>query len=300
MVATPYAGPPRSDSSEGWTVLGARVLWRPVPDGLPGGRDLPRAQIGRLEATADRVWFEDDRMRLLVLGTEEVWLDTRPGVSRSDVAHAAYGFAASILLVHGGRFSIHGSAVRTAAGETLVVAGDSGAGKSTTTMALAARGGRLLVDDVAPLRPTPDGVLIEPFDRPVHLLDDAIDRLGLAGSEHVWTDRIGGLDGKAVVSVDVGPSAGPARVDRLVLLVAEAGVGHRPVVRPVTGAERLRRVVRLSNVTGIASFGPRAEHYFSWAAAVADGLEVVEVRRDDETDTLDEVLDAVVATTSRG
>lgn len=298
MVSTPYAGPPVSATSDGWSVLGAQVLWREVPDRLPGGTDLPRAQIGRMQATDDRVWFEDDRVRLLVVGTEEIWLDTRQGVSRADVAHAAYGFAASVLLVHGGRFSIHGSAVTTADGRTLVVAGDSGAGKSTTVMALAERGGRLLVDDVAPLRPVDDAVLVEPFERPVHLLDDAVERLGLAGSDRVWEHRMGGPDGKAILTVDALGATVPSggiRVDRLVLLVADESIGPVPIVRRVNGAERLQRVVRLSNVTGIASFGSRAQPYFSWASAVADRVEIIEIRRDCDSDSLADVLDAAVA-----
>ena len=293
MVAT--SAPARTDLGrpDEWTVLGARVRWTSVPDDLPGARVMPRAPVGRLLATPDAVWFEDENVRLLVRGVDEVCLDPRAGVDRAAVAHYAYGFAASVLLLHAGRFSLHASAVRTADGAVVVVAGDSGAGKSTTCMALAQGGGQLLVDDVTPLRPTSDGVVVEPFDRPLHLLDDAMERIDLSGTRRVAPDRVAGPTGKSVLSLDAGPVQEPAPVDRLVLLSAHDLGGRVPLVRPVTGAERLQRIVRHSNVTGLSSFGPRAGAYFAWATAVADALDVVEVRRDRSADTLDAVIEAV-------
>jgi len=272
------------------TVLGVPVRWRAVPDGLAGGRDLPRVAHGRAIATEDQVWYEDERTRMLVRGTDEIWLEPRPGHERAEVGHYAYGFAAALLLLHAGRFAMHASTVRTASGHTVVIAGDSGAGKSTTCMAVAARGGSVLVDDVSPLRPTGAGVVVEPFSRPVHLLDDAVDRLGLNDARRVAVAEAVGPGGKAVLAVEARDAPAAASVDRLVVLVAREGVGSEPVLRPVVGAERLRLVVRHSNVTGLASFGSRAEAYFAWAVAVADGLDTVEISRDPDTDSLDAVV----------
>jgi hypothetical protein len=57
----------------------------------------------------------------------------------------------------------------------------------------------------------------------------------------------------------------------------------------------LRRIVRLSNVSGLASLGRRADAYFAWSTAMASALPVVEVLRDAEADTLDRVCVAVLA-----
>lgn len=307
MVATPRRRPRAAAEPGGasrpvgdlpdeaeWSVLGARVRWRPVPDDVPGSRAVTRASHARVRVADDTVWLEDAYVRLLVRGTDEVWLDPRPGVPRADVAHYAYGFGASVLLLHADRFPMHASAVRVPTG-VVVVAGNSGAGKSTTCLALGARGGSLLVDDVTPLRPVPDGVVVEPFARPAHLLADAAHRLDLGATRPVDAEQIAGPVGKTVLTVDAGEDRSPVRADRLVVLTATDGVGAHPVVRTVTGAERLRRVVRHSNVLGIASFGPRAERYFAWAAAVADRLDMVEVRRDVAVDSLDAVVDVVAA-----
>ena len=62
----------------------------------------------------------------------------------------------------------------------------------------------------------------------------------------------------------------------------------------------MRHLVRHSNVTGAASFGRRAEPYFSWVSAVADRVEVVEIRRAPDVDSLEEVLDIVTGSAASG
>lgn len=291
---------PRAALDEGGDeVLGARISWRPVADTLPGGVLLPRMTAGRLCVTDDQLWFEDDLVRVLVRGTDEIWLDPRPGVERATVAHYGYGFGASAVLLHAGRFFLHASAVGTPDG-VLVVAGDSGAGKSTTCMALAGRGARLLVDDLSPLRPVAAGVVLEPFARPVHLLDDAVDRLGLARGEEIPTDGLRGPTGKSVFRVPADVDGAPQAVRRITVLAVDEKAGPRPEVRWLVGAERMRHLVRHSNVTGAASFGRRAEPYFSWVSAVADRVEVVEIRRAPDVDSLEEVLDIVTGSAASG
>jgi hypothetical protein len=103
-----------------------------------------------------------------------------------------------------------------------------------------------------------DGVATaHPFDRPVHLLPDAATRMGLDATG-VSDDPASGI-GKLVANI--ASATGPVVVDHLVMLTLrapDAPDDSDPLtITTVTGAERLRYVVRTSNSTGLMSFGAR-------------------------------------------
>ncbi len=277
-------------------VLGTPVVWGPVADDLPGARPLARCDVGRMVATDDAVRYEDETVRILVRGTDEVRCEPLGGRRPADVAHYVYGFGAQVLLLHAGRFSIHASSVELPTG-TVAVAGDSGAGKSTTSVALAARGGRLLVDDVTALRVAGDLVVVEPFDRPIHLLEDAISLVDTSGFSRLDDRYVVGPEHKTVLGFGGrgGGDAGtaPVPVDLLVVIEPTPGVGPRPVAEEVTGAQRLRWLVRLSNAVGLSSFGSRELAYFTWAAEVGDRLATTVIRRDPEVECVAAVADLI-------
>jgi hypothetical protein len=243
----------------------------------------------------DTVVFRNDVMTLVVQGAGAVSIDVRSG-GHDDVVYAVlYGYAMRVLFLHAGVFSLHGSLVRVATDHgtrTVAIAGHSGAGKSTTVSHLAAHhGASILIDDVLPIT-VADGVAVaHPFDRPVHLLPDAATRLGMDASG-VSADLSSGI-GKLVA--DIASASGPVAIDRLVVVTLGEPDAVEPLtVTTVTGAERLRYVVRASNSAGLMSFGRRADAYVSWAMQVASAVEITHVVRAPGTDTLDAVARHII------
>ena len=243
----------------------------------------------------DTVVFRNDFMTLVVQGTGAVSIDVRPGVHDDVVDALLYGYAMRVLFLHAGVFNLHGSLVRVTTGgseRTVVIAGHSGAGKSTTVSYLAATcGASILIDDVVPI--TVDGgvAVAHPFDRPVHLLPDAATRLGMDATA-VSEDPASGI-GKLVA--DIASASGPVAIDQLVLLTLGEPDATEPLtVTTVTGAERLRYVVRASNSSGLMSFGKRADAYFAWAMQVASAVDITHVVRSPGADTLDAVARHII------
>lgn len=284
MVATP-TDDERSDS-----ILGARVRWAPVSGELPGATVLETFADVDMRATLTSVYYRDPRVAIRVDGTTDVTIEAADDVPPVALEAYLYGLAARILLMHAGRFNLHASIVDTASG-VIAIGGNSGAGKSTTAAGLAARGARLVIDDVAPLRIDPAHVVVEPYPRPVHLFPHAAERTG-APTEGPLTSS--GPRGK--LALHLAQPSGETVVDRLVVLTARDDDEPRVDVTPIAGGERLRLVVRLSNFTGLATLGDeRRARFFAWATAVADRLPVVEVSRPAHVDTHDSVLDAILS-----
>jgi hypothetical protein len=242
----------------------------------------------------DTVVFRTEMMTLVVQGTDAVTINVAPEVHPDLVDAILYGYAMRLLLLHAGVFSLHGSLVRVG-DRTVAIAGHSGAGKSTTVSHLAtAHGATVLIDDVLPITVADGIATAHPFDRPVHLLPDAATRLGLDATG-VSDDPASGI-GKLVANI--ASATGPVVVDHLVMLTlraADAPEDSDPLtITTVTGAERLRYVVRTSNSTGLMSFGARADPYLAWAMQLASAVDVTHIVRSPGTDTLDAVARHIV------
>lgn len=281
MLATPH-GDDRSVA-----ILGARVHWAQVPASLPDATDLETFADVEMRATLTSVYYRDPRVTFRVDGTTDVTIEVADDVTPASVEAYLYGIVARILLMHAGRFNLHATIVATDVG-VIAIGGESGAGKSTTAAEFAARGARLVIDDVAPLRVDDTGVVVEPYPRPVHLFPHAAARTGLPQSGPQTT---AGPRGK--LALDLAQPSGEAVVDRLVVLSARDDDVPRVDVAPITGGERLRAVVGLSNLTGLATLGPRRASYFAWATQVADRLPVHSVSRPAHADTHDAVIEAI-------
>jgi hypothetical protein len=254
-----------------------------------------------LTAVNDQTWADDetvvfitDWLTVAVIGLTRVEVDVRPGVHGDVVESMLYGYVMRALFRHAGMFSLHASLVQFGDGpasRAVAIAGHSGAGKSTTVSYTASiHPARVRVDDVLPVTVVAGQAMAHPFARPVHLIADAAARLGLDASA-VSDDPAEGI-GKVVV--DLASPSGPVVVDHLVVLsVGDPDMAERLVIRSIRGAERLRHVVRNSNVTGIASFGLRADTYLRWATGVASCVPMTEVIRRPGDDTLDDVVDHI-------
>lgn len=294
-------------------VFGTPVEYRPV-DPVPA--DATRFHEFQV-ATPDTVWLMWDDLRVMVRGTDLVVVELGPDGDPTMVGPMLYGWAARALMLHAGTFNLHASLVRIG-DEHVMIGGSSGAGKSTTVVALQQRNGAaVIIDDVVPVKIADGRAIAHPFPRPVHLTADAVARIGV----DLDLEQVGsGPRGK--FAVDLASSAEPVGIDRLVTLtlhgappdlddpdgvpgeidraddpVAEASLTpDQPVlVRHVPGAERLRSVVRLSNNSGYASWGDRSRAFFAWSTQLAAALPTLQIDRLHGPDSLDTVCNAVMS-----
>jgi len=279
---------------------------------VPAPFDHVEVRFGPLMAdlsaltNVDSHWFSDDisvyrgpGFTVAVHGVDLVEVDIDPGVQPLLVQAALYGRVMRFLYLHSGVFALHASLLGFGAGPTsqsVAVAGHSGAGKSTTVSHTAGKHGAvLLVDDVLPVTVAAGVATAYPFDRPVHLLPDAAARLGLEGGDEIHTGLAGGQ--KYVTALASGGDPLPL-VHLVSLQLGEPDAPEPLVVRSITGAQRFRHIVRNSNVTGLSSFGARADSYFRWATELAACVDMTEIIRRPGDDTLDEVAGLIAGIVS--
>jgi hypothetical protein len=175
----------------------------------------------------------------------------------------------------------------------VALAGDSRAGKSTTALALRARGHRLVTDDVSPVPVGPAAPSVVPFGRPLH----------------VWPDTAAALD------LDVsGARLVTGELTKLALPAPVQGRDHAPAavalhavvllrVEPAAGAVAAARLSWVDTVAALHHNAYRAAllgslwptELFGWAVELTCRLPVWTVTRPAGEWSLASVVDRVEA-----
>jgi hypothetical protein len=142
-------------------IEGTSVNW---VDELPA--ELPGAvRFGPyLQACAGDALFEWPRVaRFRVREGRQIDIQIAPGSDKKRAAELAYGAPFGALVHQRGELPLHASTVtRPCDGRTFLIAGASGAGKSTTAAAFARRGWNVLNDDLSRLTIAESGTLVWP------------------------------------------------------------------------------------------------------------------------------------------
>jgi len=266
-------------------LLGATVRAGTV--GASDGAGLPPVETRPgpvlIRAGERAAWIEvRDVARYLVEDGALVTVDVATGAAPVVVRRWLHGIVTAFIVGQQGRFALHASVVDVD-GMRVAVAGDSGAGKSTTVLALAEAGGRVVSDDVAVLQVTPQRVVSIPYGRGIHVAPDTAAALG-----HVPEGDAPVVDttGKIVTAA---PPAEPAPLDVVVALRAGA-----------VAAVTIRSVASLAVVPLVRRFTYRGpllarvypEAIFAWQVAVAHRIRAFEACRPDRGD-LRSVADAI-------
>ena len=217
-----------------------------------------------------------------------VTLDTAAGAHPADVEAYLYATVTALLLVQQGRFAIHGTLVDVD-DRVIAVAGRSGAGKSTTALALRSRGHALLCDDVTPLEPRVGETRYVPTDRPIRLTAETADALQI----DVSGSPPRGPQARKFALPHAAPR--PGRLDAVVLLrpAGVAGVESEP-----TPAVRSVPMLQRNAFRGKLLAPWRAE-LFAWAAGIADTVGVHVLARPERGWTVDAVATEVEAISGR-
>lgn len=170
-------------------------------------------QGGLIAGRSQAVLSVDGVATFAVAGGDAVTVQADPSADPVAVEQLLHGPVAALLLAQRGRFALHASTV--AVGDAgVAIAGAPGAGKTTAALALAARGHRLVADDLSPLR-TDDPIRVEPSGRPLHVWPATAERMGLAVEGCPTTAE----RGKLIVAL---PATGPVELTRLVVLASDA------------------------------------------------------------------------------
>jgi hypothetical protein len=197
------------------------------------------------------------------------------------------GWAIPIAALQRGYLCLHATVVDID-GAAVAIAGESGAGKSTTAAALTQRGHHLIVDDTAIVDLTPHGPVVLPFERPVHLTEDATTMLGIPteGLEHdprsnkrLWNPLAQPVahDPVALGAIVLLDPNGTGTVD------AEALTGANKVAQVAHHAARRNTAIELLGPQGV----------LACLAALCEAVPVWMVRRPPQSPTLDAVADAI-------
>ena len=214
-------------------------------------------------------------------------VDHPPAGPVDDLSWVVQGWAVTLATLQRGELSLHASTVEIG-DEVVAIAGRRGAGKSTTSMALAARGHRLLVDDTTLLRLTGGHAYITPYARNVHLLPDSAEALGI---DFDGLPRLAGGRLKAAFTPDE-PPVEPRRIDRIVVLTPMRGTDP-PTLTEVRGTERLGTLSQHVARQGLAPAVLGPQRFFEQLTALADAVVVQRLVRPLGTFTLDTVIDLI-------
>jgi hypothetical protein len=260
----------------------------PVPDDLAGAaRPRPWIQITdsaiRVDFGANRVLLVEDGSRVTVqwdLGEHE---------SESDLAWVVDGWAMTLAAFQRGNLSLHASTVDIG-GVVVAVAGHQGAGKSTTSMALRARGHQLLIDDSTLIEFHDAVAWTTPFARNVHLLPDAAAAVGV---DFAALPALAGRTDKSSFRPEAVPAV-PVRIDHVVVLTTPQSATSVNLT-PVAGAQRMAVLQEHVPRRSIAPLVLGNDVLFSRLAQLADAVSVSVLTRPPDAWTLDEVCEHIEA-----
>lgn len=265
--------------------LGLDVRERPVPRHLADSRPVnawlevaPGHALVRLVGGA----------RALVREGHSVDVEVpEPARASGDWAWTVQGWAVALAMLQRGHLVLHAATIDRGGG-ALALAGRSGAGKSTTAVALLERGCRLLVDDVSTMVDVHRHPAVLPYLRGVHLAPDAARLVGL---DYENLPHLAAARGKATFLAD-DPGTTPVPLQAVVVL-DRSGSSGEVQTRVVTGAERVALLLPHATREGAAPaiLGPDA--FFRGLTRLATSVPVVALARPAGDDTLIAVLDAV-------
>jgi len=226
--------------------------------------------------------------RIEVADGATITVDVPPEVAASgDLGWIVHGWGVATAMLQRGLLVVHASAVEID-GSAVLVAGRTGAGKSTTALGLRARGHRLLVDDVSTIVDVDGRPHVLPYLRGVNLTPAAADALGIAYAD-LPALTVG--RGKATFLAE-DPGSRPIPVAAVAVIEPDADVDDVRVDE-ISGAGRFGALVPHCRRDGAASAILGPDQLFARTAALAAATPVARVRRPDGSWHLDAVCASV-------
>ena len=243
------------------SIAGAEIHLGRVGAELPGATSsgvLWQAATGRFLLRVPGV------ARYLVEGGEGITVDVETRATSDEVRRFLLGTPLAAVYLQRGMPVLHAAVVAPPGGSgALVLAGDSGSGKSVLAASLWARGYQVVADDLAPITVDDSGTpVVLPTAGALILWPDAVERLGLANCE----PTVCGPEGRRL-RIDPGNFAPePVPVAAVWRLTT-----HSPDIEVVdiTGVDRFAAVGTFSFNSRIADALLDRHAYLTLAGAVA-------------------------------
>jgi len=204
--------------------------------------------------------YSDGTEFLVDARAELVWGNHSAPLTIEDLSTYLLGPVMGFVLRRRGVTPLHASAVRI--GDAAVaIAGDAGAGKSTTAAALALRGSATLCEDIAALHESEGRFCVEPGYPRVCLWPDAVEKLlgsrdALPNLTPTWDKKFLGLDG---VRARFEPSRMPLNAIYLLGVRSEEEVAPR--IEEASAREALLELVRNTYMNLFLSREQRAAEF---------------------------------------
>lgn len=267
--------------------LGLAVRLGEVPTALEGGRRIHR-QVW-VDETRALVRF-GPRRRLLVEGGKVLTLEWpwfEGDESAPDVSWVLQGWGVVLAVLQRGELALHASTVRIA-GQAVALAGDRGAGKSTTSLALSRRGHSLLVDDTTLVKIGPDGAVVTPYCRNLHILPDTAEMFGIDFASLVM---LAGDRQKAVLRPEE-PPVEPTALARVIVLEIDDTLAS-PVCEALEGLTKLEALRTHFSRSGLSRALLGAGREFDLLTQLAGATKVHRIRRPTRPVSVDAVCDLI-------
>lgn len=217
--------------------------------------------------------------------------------NEADQSWLLSGWVQVLLSLYRGKLPFHASCV-SVSDRTAAIAGNSGAGKSTTAYALLQRGHRLLVDDVAILTLTSGAseqsrVLLEPFNRPTNLMRDSLDLLQV--ETDAW-EPMGSFPTKGLVNTpDI--SEVPVPLDTVVIIEPDHDEENIST-RELHGREAFLALYPIAARSGASEAILGRDKFLDYVTAIVKDVRVLKLTRNPSANTLSSVVSEIEKVTN--
>ncbi|QUL37819.1 hypothetical protein [Erythrobacter sp. JK5] len=237
-----------------------------------------------------RLWLDfPDRLRMTISDGRSIIYTRYPGVAEDEMRLFLLGSGLGAILMQRGHVVVHGNAVSVDGSDRAIMCiGDTGAGKSTTAIAMLQRGHAMLADDVCPIGA--DGRVLPGMPRAKLWLDTA-QRLGIDTSELA---RVREADPKFNLPIGDDQCRKPQAIGAFFWLVPEDVAQVQ--VRQLNGVEKF--AVLRNNIYRPEYLLPLELEvlYLKRVAAIAQDTPLFRVSRPTAGFDIDALIDALLAT----
>ncbi|HET6864626.1 MAG TPA: hypothetical protein VFH80_01845 [Solirubrobacteraceae bacterium] len=268
---------------------------------LPWVNTSPEAAISRADTLGGtwlrlRYWLNDDWAEFVVDPSgSSVTIARTSNVLLEEVTELLIGPVFSCLASQRGLTCVHAAVVRVSS-RTIALAGGSGAGKSTTALALVQRGGVLVSDDVAVLSPAEGGIAAAAGAPRIRMRPDSAGLLTGSFDSLVplWADGRPAPT-KRYLRLDPEPRTRdePHPLDAIYFLAPWTEQAREPSIVPLSPARTLTKLMAHRHMAD--AIHPDAhQRDFAILAQLAETVSASEVIRPAGLDTTDQTVAAVL------